>query len=401
MLIKIDTSVVNYIKLNIDNLTESSNEIAALNNLALSSKHGTHFIFASLPVLEYLMKLELLDLSSRKTYNSIFSKFSVLGSYQSLFNSYLVVNDNTSEFNREETDSHKIYHAPISYFTHISSIGHTNFLCEDISDFHFYDKLAKKYIKEHHSTFNMALKFDFINGGGDRSGLNYELLLAKNKLSLAIADSDRKIPNGEVGNTLKALKSVFEKYKNVNVTELIGLTVREKENLIPPSLYELCSNSSLDEIIDKFLMIEKSEIHFEKLFYLDIKDGLQVKKLKDKKQREYLEDMFAEIPGLISCAIEDLTSLDDEYYILRGIGTKLMDNFVTNVLDDGLDKQLKTKKKLSSLDPMIIAMLEDKIAKKDNLFTEIPEFIKPQIVELCKTIIAWGCSTTQPNSIAG
>ncbi|MGX6443574.1 hypothetical protein ACWM35_10180 [Neobacillus sp. K501] len=399
MLIKIDTSVVDFIKTNIHNLTESSDEISALNNLAISSMHGIHIVFATLPALEFLMKLELLDFSSRKIYNSIFTRFSMLGSYQSLFNSYIVVKDTNCTLKRVNN----VFEVPLNYFSHILSVNPTKLLCEDISDYKLYTKLAKKYIKEHHTTYNLSLSFDFVNGGGDRSGLNYEnLLIDKNQISLAIADSDKKVPHGDIGNTLKGLRSSFNRFGQNKVTDLIGLSVREKENLIPPSIYELCSNSSLDELINKLMMIESSKEHYEKLFYLDIKDGLQAKQLKNNSsQMEYYKDMFREIPELISCTVDEIDNLHDEDFIIRGIGTSLMDNFVTNVLEDGLDKQLKTKKELSSLDPIIITMLEDKIKIKDHLFNNIPDFIKPHIVEICETIIAWGCSTSQPNSIAG
>jgi hypothetical protein len=400
VLIKIDISVVTYIKSNIQTLSESSNEIMALNNLAISSRNGTHIIFAPLPVLEFLMKLELLDLSSRKTFNSIYSKFAILGSYQTLLNTYVVVKDNTASFIRNKSN---IYDVPINYFSHISSIESTNLLCEDISDYYFYTKLAKKFMKEHKLTFNIALSFNFINGGGDRCALNYELILAeKNKLSLAIADSDRKIPNGEIGNTLKGLQRVFSRYKDIKVTDLLSLSVREKENLIPPSIYDLCSNSSLDDLIKNLKMVENSEIHFEKLFYLDIKDGIKAKKLRNgSSELNYYKDMFIEFPELISCTLEEINTLKDDDLVIRGTGPCLMENFIKNVLEDGLNKQLKIKKELGHLDPMIITMLEDKIAIKDQLFDRIPEFIKPHIIDICKTIISWGCSTSQPNSIAG
>lgn len=401
MLIRIDESVINSIKeKKADNLDLSS-DILALNNLASASKHGNHILFGSVHVLEFLMKFEPLDLSSKHVYNSLFSTFSFYGSYQQRLKSFILIKSSTYPLGRTINDKGQyIFEVPLKYFEHINSILSTSFLCEDISDYKFYCKLARKYLKE--KKLNMSLEFSFVNGGGNRSGEVYNNLLEEsNNISLAIADSDKKYHGCKSGDTLKLLEASLNKHEKYKITNLVGLNVREKENLIPPSFYELCTNSSAEKMLEKLLLIQNSEVHAEKLLYLDIKDGMKVKKMKIKSEEsQYFFDMFKDIPHLPAFALEEIEFHPDNEYIIRGIGNSILKNFTRNVLEDGLEEELLKMEKLN-LDPEIISIIKKKIEKKNCLFNNIPSYIQTEVINLCEIIISWGCSYNHPQYTAG
>ncbi|WP_460271927.1 hypothetical protein [Bacillus sp. NEAU-Y102] len=393
MLIKIDDTVTEFIKSNKNNLNRDSLEVRALNNIATAFQQGYHVISASFETLEVLAKLDLLDHNPQRIYHKLFERFTFLPAYEDFCCSYILVKSNEFEFNKNENQHNKmIYEVPLNKFVQLSRLWPTVLLSEDYSDCQFYEKLAHKYIEENKSEINVNINLNLLSGGGVRSYAVYEGEINKGSIVLAIADNDMNHPKAKRGETIVQLEKVYKRHEKTSIIDLYELNVREKENLIPPSMYLMCCNNSSKDILIELEKIENSQEHQTKLKYIDIKDGIKVKSVKDEHYKKYFRELF-EVVNLIGCSLEEIDQKNNKEVLMPGIGGKLED-FIKDVFEDGLEIKLEQKKlvaqKIDSLDD-IIQKMEYDILKKKNLIDNLPDFLKDEWHTLCNKIISWGC----------
>jgi hypothetical protein len=394
MLIKIDETVTEYIIENYSALNEDSPEIEALDNIAKALSEGYHVISASLEVLEVLAKLELLENKSQRMYSYLLSKFVFLPAYEDFCSEYILVKSNSFEFSINEEHNKYIFEVPIKYFTKLVTVTPTALVSEDLSDCLFYERLAKKYIEEKKKRLNINLCFDHTPGNGDGTYKSYEYKIRQRRLSLAIGDSDKSYPDDNIGTTLLKISTVYNTYKANAIAGLFQLNVREKENLISPSLYLLSANSSAVPTLKKLYKLETSNILHTKLKYIDLKDGIKARTLKTNENRKkYLEEVFRGVSELVACTYEEIDNQEDEFRIMEGVGREI-DVFYNDILGNGLELKLAEKKKIANevgIPESVIKRMEENIAIKSNLFDHLPEYLKDEWENLCIKVISWGC----------
>jgi hypothetical protein len=106
---------------------------------------------------------------------------------------------------------------------------------------------------------------------------------------------------------------------------------------------------------------------------------------------EYYYSLFTDVQNLISCSIDEIEEKEDREKVMNGDGG-IIEQFLNNVLGNGLEYQLEEKKKFSNTIPQdLITELEQNIIKKNNLFKSIPKFYEQTIIKLCKKVMDWGC----------
>ncbi|QPW51900.1 hypothetical protein G9298_30175 (plasmid) [Bacillus thuringiensis] len=392
MLIKIDETVMEDIKEQLQSMDEESLEIKVLDNLATAVREGYHIIIASLEVLEFLKKLTLLENKSKRIYEQLFLRYAFLGAYEDFCNEYILIKSKNYSFNKTKHLGKCIYETPINFFEALITVFPTALVSEDLNDCIFYESLTRKYIVENKHKINVNLSLDYHHGGGQGSHKIFENKINDGRLTLAIADSDKSHPDDKIGNTLSELITVYGRYENDRIIDLYGLKVREKENLVPPSFYLLCANSGGREAVKKLLKVERAVEQQPKLKYMDVKDGLKVKDLKkDIVYRDYYEDLFKEVTDLIACSCEEINNKEDEFQLIQGIGGKL-ECFLEDVLGDGLERKLEQKRQIQGIPQDAIKIIEENIKKKNNLFSDLPEYVKNEWEVICTKIISWGCS---------
>lgn len=395
MLIQLDKSIEqNLIKI-MHSLNEYSAEVIALNNLAIAYRSGWHIIIGPLHVLKLIKNIEYIDNSTKRVFDKLVNEYTFQKSYKDLVGEYILVkglNGNATRIDDEESKHH--YEAPLNYFSRLHSCMNTSLLCEDESDFDFYNKLARKYIKETCKISGIDLSFNFSNGGGVNSSRVLERVIndTGNPI-LAIADSDRKYPGSGIGQTLMKLLKIENRYKNTSIIDVFSLKVRAKENLIPPSLFLIGTDHSVKKHLQKLHLIE--ERSSEKLFYFNIKDGYKVKHFKDDNFIEYFRNVFMDVEDLVSCSIDEIsTKTDNEEVVVNGV-KGIVEQFTFNILDNGIEQQLQSKRSLQDPPPevlKIITDLEEILKQKKDLFNNLPQYIQQIIHELCIKILSWGCS---------
>lgn len=393
MLLKIDESVFEYLKKNYSKLHLIYEEVQALNNLSVAHRDRKHILIGTLNVVEFLKDFIPLDESAKRIYSNLYSKYSYMGAYEEIFDSHILIKSKEFPFSKNLIDGKIVFEVPITDFYDIESVHKTALIGEDRSDCEFYEGLAKKYFSANHKNANINLNFFHENGGGINTYKSLRYYSENKRISITIADSDKRYPESNVGNTLRKLRTEYNKHENQAITELIELPVREKENLIPPSMYLYCCNNSDRGRLEKLALLEQVEKHSEKLFYLDYKEGLTVKSYKkDPELQKYINDLLRDMPHLGTCNLDNVETLSEDHILIEGISMNISDYFSNGFFKEGLEKNLEAKLKVINIPEAVIEELRTNIEVKDKMFNHLPINFKVHIEEICKKLIDWGCS---------
>lgn len=201
------------------------------------------------------------------------------------------------------------------------------YLCtENQRDAQFYQIVCNYYLS-HEKMSNMASNYKKWKGGGSDFGnaLKDDNILLENFV-FAIADSDKKYPDGKIGETAKSIK--FLSHNRYNADYYILINVSEVENLIPIKMVKKY-NSNIADIEDTDLS------------YFDFKEGLKYQILYEKNCRAYWISNFSRVDidwEEILKLVKD-KSLSEYFDIVRGksslisgCGKKLLDSLLD---DDG------------------------------------------------------------------
>ena len=199
------------------------------------------------------------------------------------------------------------------------------YLCtENQRDGKFYQIVCNYYLSQERM-LNMSSCYKIWKGGGTDFGnaLKDDSVLTDNFV-LAIADSDKKYPNGKIGETAKSI--MFLAHNRYNADYYILVNVSEIENLIPIKIVKKY-NTNITNLDDMDLS------------YFDFKEGLKYQILYEKDCRAYWKSNFSRM-NIDWEEILELTknkTLSDYFDIVRGkaplvsgCGKKLLDSLLND-----------------------------------------------------------------------
>lgn len=419
--------------------------IACLENIAESIRTNKHIVLGKRRFLRQIYMLNDLGKTAKRTFSSLHNIVTEIGSIKKKVQSYILVRGDIKYIQQNvDEDGNEIYEVPIYYFDNSQKILPTRLVAEDENDYIFYTMIAKKYIRE--NGINCELSTHFVNGGGANTYKNYinEINMC-GAPCLVVVDSDKKNEQDQYGNTAKnVLEKYDEVYKN-HMTDYYILNVREKENLITSKLYSLCSRSGdVADTINTLLRIERNNILRNIYIYGDVKSGIKAGEIlgdehnkntvseyirneyeKMINQDEFDEKLLEQISKIVDEAcnsnrmmsifndvnknrnkeydiksiFEDITEKYDDskksIKLTEGIGW-LMENFQNEILDNGNKKKLEEKSKLyeQHQNKKLKEQIDNlqKLCKdSENLFSQLPNYIKDQWIGVADKIITWGC----------
>lgn len=431
MFIKIDQSVLS----NISNFTDE--EISCIENIALSMKEQKHIVFSDYKILHKLVTTEELSRRSRSVFNSVLKRWSSISGLEKILNGKILVVYGEDRIKRVDSENQVIYRVPLQYFNDTEKLLPLHIIGEDENDCNIYEDIAKRYIRD--NNLGISINTRWVHGGGNRTGSNYQRELTEyNKICLAIVDSDKEHESCNIGNTAKGIKDVYDINKETCITDIHILKVREKENLIPPNLYNMCSKSSNSKSDMKILShIFNNNLLHKLYYYSDIKDGITYEGLlSNVNNREilfqylnevirshgqnYLMDKMEEygLGGFYNYMIDllknyGLTSFDEasctllefnypsnnEYKITNGIGY-LVDSVRTEIICLELKNIIDSKEQIYLTNKneglkKEIEKLKDILVKINRLFDILPNNIKIEWETISKKIITFGCCSNE------
>lgn len=430
MFIEIDSSVLN----NISNFTYE--ELGCIENIALSMKERKHIVFSDYKILLKLIKIENLSQSSKRVFNSVLKRWSSISGLEKSLNGKILVVYDEESIRRDAYENQIIYRVPLKYFNDTEKLLPLHIIGEDENDCNIYEDIAKRYIND--KSLGISINTRRVHGGGNRTSINYEReLTLYHKICLVIADSDREYKSSTIGDTARGIEDVYNRNRETYITDIHILNVREKENLIPPNLYNMCSKSSNSKKDMKILeYIFNNDLLRELYYYSDIKDGIKYTDLLSNEENRiilfkylnevierngynYLTVMAKEYEvvefynyiinslgnyGLdtideASCTLSESNhtsnSEHEEYKITNGIGY-LVENVRREIVCLELKEVITAKERiyLDNTNEGLKKEIENlkKILKKiNNLFDILPNNIKLEWETISKKIITFGC----------
>lgn len=406
MLIKIDQSVTDFLRIKSPVISERDPIIRALNNIGQAYLDGYHMLLVDeFETAEYLYKYTLLDLSSRRAYGYMYDKFFTLNRYEPTLNTYIIATKTSEIIQKKIVDEKEVFLVPIEYFAVRKRLDPTSLIAEDRNDCWFYEAIAKKHIKNTGTLINIIS--DRVDGGGSRIYGNIEGKLSQEKICLIIVDSDKKHPNSQEGETVRNAYNTYNKHvrKREYISRFIKLQVKEIENLIPPSLYSLLPGICGSTFLEELLEIERDSIHCEKLKYLDIKSGMTVKHLRECEDQMpgYYLQLFTKYNKSLKIDLSDVQSLyqnNEKDKVFEGLGSQVK-NFIGGILEEGvLKKHINDLKFRGISEEEASISLEQLEQKLQVSFTTLPEYVSGEWQLIISNIISWCCCPNEMDLIS-
>lgn len=352
----------------------------ALDNLFESMYNGEHIVYTNIKNLMKLKNNEKLSPRTRAYTGWIIRNFSILYGCKAIVDSYITV---STKYTRviKSTDG-RVIKTPIEF---MKDITETKLLTEHESDAKFYQQLTKYVLKKkgngNKSFFSVQFENDAYHGANGKAKI--EQVSLKNRLVLAVVDTDKDYPEDSLKSTYEGVKSGLKIAEKRIPIELLVLPVREKENLLTPTLYkEICDNALIKIIAEKF---SNDEVIVN---YFDIKGGIKKKKIRnhDDNWETYYCDLIDECRNQKICdeCFEDV-DLDEKY--IKGIGDKICDTMGDLLFEDDINLILDNKK----FNCYPEAKIKQLKAKAEILLNEVPDFVFNNWEDISLKVFTWGC----------
>lgn len=304
-----------------------SDSITVLEKIAMAHRYGKHFVYASFPVLIRLCKMQSLNKFTRKIYSDIKKHHASSGTLASAIGFRVKVtiasppasaSINYIQFNPKLVSGFELYEE-------------THLLAENLLDCSFFEYIVEYYKRS--MGINSPVCFYPMQGGGDTIKMVYlnEIQLRQH-FCLAIMDSDKKYPQGALGDTCKGLKRIHRQYNPFHCFYYIMENTREVENLIPLSVVKSYNNNS-----NKQIFRDNIDVDFS---FFDMKEGLLSCKIVGDIYTYWTSQLYvytglnkqlSECNGCVSHSNPRPTENDCEEVcdcrrIIEGFGSKLLDN---------------------------------------------------------------------------
>jgi hypothetical protein len=256
----------------------------AIKHIATAVFESKHLLFGSMKVLSHFERVFQDDQDLHKLFHSILLNFYTTN-LDFIKRRIEIVLDVVASYRIESNIEY--FQIPIINLQDSSNCQKTLILGEDFSDCDFYEVVLNWFVKKN-VPVNIAFEKD--NGGGSTLINTIKNHLSRNKICLALVDTDRKYPSGPTGATYNDCK--FLEGKKIGLFKLIVLDVQEIENLVPFNFLDNKTYSS-DYLFKKQKFDLIRENGPELLPFFDIKDGIVKQKIGDDDDYlEYAKDLL-------------------------------------------------------------------------------------------------------------
>lgn len=374
MVVEISRDVIEYIENHLSELDCTSPICRNLDDIALQCCRRHHVIYAEYDVLDYLKKCKLLNELSRQVYTTLLGKAYMLYEYVAITKFRICYYVGTDLKNTGD----KLL-VPI---TEKTDLEQSLLICENLSDCDFYISLVNEIYEEKKSAIAISLHKLQCAGSQAIQTISNELEEGIVRPIACIMDSDKKREGDSFGTSAKSALRALAAGKNMNAISVHVLSVREKENVIPPNLlliHPLFNNNELVNALSKGICMPEC---YELLKFINIKDGIQ--DVKTSKEYEFHQNA-CEALGLLK-----MPTIPSNGNHVDGIGGNGISCFVKDVLNHGFDSEYKRVCEIEGVPADTLEKLEKLADATHNLLQDLPEYIKPEWAEIEQLITDYG-----------
>ena len=355
MLIYLDSSLIEFFQSG----SFSEEDIETLEDIIASHRNRKHYIYASRSDLDYLSTFTELNKSSKKQISILLHDYTTDKIAINRIQTRINVVSQSKSFKRLDTLDVKnivfknhtinktIFDVPLCQFRDSEFLNKTMLISEHIDDCSLYEFFGKYYIKKNKMPFES--KFEYVHGGGQTTANVLQNKISDKYVSLTIADSDKKYPEDNFGETAKRILRCYAKNKDKSIIGVEILPFHEKENLLPLKLYNLFGTGIDNLSLAQLQKINDSDLGNIILPYLDLKKGLH-----NKNYHHFFSDIF-NIPREIKQSHESYNSFlgtKEEFfetttdqtqtlsYLVYPLGKNPIGGFEFNAISDEIDESL-------------------------------------------------------------
>lgn len=255
-------------------------------------------------------------------------------------------------------------------------------ICENLSDCDFYISLVKEIYKEKKSDISISLhKLQCAGSQAEQTIIN-EVEKGIIRPIACIMDSDKKRESDSFGPSAKSALRALAVCKNINAISVHVLSVREKENVIPPNIlliHPQFNNNELVKTLSKGVCMPEC---YELLKFINIKDGIQ--NVKTSKEYEFHQNA-CDMLGLLKVPTNPLSG-----DCVDGIGGNSISCFVKDVLNHEFDCRYERACKNDGVSADTLERLKKLADAAHNLLPHLPEYIKPEWDEIEQLVTDYG-----------
>ncbi len=352
--------------------------ITTINSLFDSMRKSKHIIYASDTVLKAIEEHNLISPTNKKFVAWIRQKrIYVYEGYDAV--TYKIIVDYSIE---EIKVVDKIFYVPIFC---LEDIRETKLLAENETDGEMFLNIFTHVFKHKNMSKNLTVNFENDSFHGSNAPSSIRQHAKKNAILMCIVDSDREYVGARRGSTWVGANNEFKKLKKNHIIELYDLKVREKENLVPPNLYQLVLNNE-----NPLLKVLEEEMNNNKsVFFFNIKDGVNLKTIEkysdDVRWQKYYKGIIDKCRAL--GIYMELEGKDSSHLCIKGIGSNMCER--VNDLILSIDGESYEENFLHS------GLSMDKKPDIDRARSDIFSFVTGELEleweSIAKLLFSWGC----------
>lgn len=248
--------------------------IETLEQLAYAQRNGKHWIYINFEQCGKICKIPYLGYIAKSIYRKIKDSIYGLDTLKQKIRQRVVISSKNP--NRDGMIWINPYVHKYFKFTE-----ETHVLAENIVDIELFEFISWFY-QSQNKLKKCEISFYPLQGGGVTISDVYKNEIALGKhFCLAVADSDKKYPGGEVGSTGMKLMKLHDEVLPFNCRYYVLNNVCEIENLIPIPILKSFGNNR-----NHYLFNEMR--HLPNLSYFDMKKGLKCCSIKCEDEYDYL-----------------------------------------------------------------------------------------------------------------
>lgn len=341
-----------------------------LDNLFLSHKYGKHIIALENRTIvgKMLLKIYENDNIISRVIENIYKQETDSKNLLKLVNTYIRINPIGSAYKKNVNDNLTIFEIPVNYFD--DQINGCNLVSENSLDIDFYKNLLTKIQTEQKLNIPPKIKFsieDIPGGGSDTSSIFENKAIYEKKITYLVCDSDIE-RDSEQYKEHSVAKKIIETQINMDarVGSISGyhiLSVREKENLIPPSYYLKHSAFQNNVVLNKLKSLENTE--FEEL-------------------NKYVK--LSKSPLKLTDELEQHICLSE--YENRALNKKSLHIFSSRAV---YSSEFIIQKNLQKVQEEGIINADDEILN-GFFFEKLPNYLKQEYEKLIINLMSWSCA---------
>lgn len=318
-----------------DILDNNQLAISAINLIALGRRQGNHFVLADRNNLKLIRDNKFINADTKRVFTYLYENYPSFAVIKNKLTFFINITSGLNKMTLKNIGSANICEISYDYFQDLKIATETVVIGENQSEINFYKYIAK-YFKEQVGLASISLKCQPRMGGGNTTRVVYSNEQSQEKtFCLCFVDSDKKYPQANIGDTLKAVKKADKADKLL--AQYYSLNVREIENIIPLNILEkvTCHDVNHEFGYNTLKKIIESD-NYKDVLFLDIKNGLSItnyRRIKDVNLKSFINTICTNADLYTQEQLDEFLKVEKEddietKIVIQGLGSNVLDRTI-------------------------------------------------------------------------